>query len=283
MENKQFRLKRIRSQIRRLLPIVFLMFSLCLVVLWKTQNPVVVAVRHEVADFLSPVGYVLSAPARWVKSVKDGFHRRAFLSHRNQVLEEENKMLKRWRLLALQLQSEQDAIKKMVNYVPYPTAVSKVARLVLDTGDKFSRNYIALAGVKDGISVGAVALTENGLFARVIEVGDHGARLMLLTDYLSRVPVMVGEKRVPAILSGDNSLKPKLIFVEKDADIKENDLVLTSGQVGVYPSGLAVGVVAAVKQGDIYVDLFESGEGLEFVRLVDFGLSDVLLKTECQE
>ena len=35
-------------------------------------------------------------------------------------LEEENKMLKRWRLLALQLQSEQDAIKKMVNYVPYP-------------------------------------------------------------------------------------------------------------------------------------------------------------------
>ena len=54
---------------------------------------------------------------------------------------------------------------------------------------------------KDGVKEGFVALTDKGLFGRVIDVGDHGSRLMLLMDYSSRVPVVVGKKRVSAILA----------------------------------------------------------------------------------
>ena len=53
--------------------------------------------------------------------------------------------------------------------------------------------------------------------------------------------------------------------------------------MGVFPAGLSVGLVRKVDNDEVEVDLFENGEGLEFVRLVDFGLSDVLLKTECKE
>ena len=283
MENKQFRLKRIRSQIRRLIPVVFLVLAICFMVLWQTKNAFVVEARLAVADKMIPVVSVLSAPSRWVKSTKDFFVRIVFLYQRNEELEEENKMLRGWRALALQLQSEQNEIKKMVGYVPYPKSKSLVARLVMDTGDKFSRSYMALAGRKNGATEGAVALTDKGLFARVIEVGDFGSRLMLLTDYSSRVPVLVGEKRVAAILAGDNTNHPKIVFADKPELLKVGDVILTSGYLGVYPSGLSVGLVRSIKENEIDVELFEQGESLEFVRLVDFGLSDVLLKHDCKE
>ena len=283
MENKQFRLKRIHSQIRRLLPVLFLLFAIGLMTLWQTKNPVVVSVRLALADKMAPVASVLSAPARWMKSGKDAFLNAVFLYQRNEVLEQENKTLRRWRALALQLQAEQNEIKKMVNYVSYPKSKAVVARIVMDVGDKFSRSYIALAGHKQGLRNGTVALTDKGLFARVIEVGENATRLMSLTDYLSRVPVVVGSKRIPAILAGDNTLHPKIIFTEQLQEIQPNDVILTSGYMGVYPAGLNVGLIRHVSEEEVDVDLFETGEQVEFVQLVDFGLSDSLLKNECQE
>ena len=283
MENKQFRLKRIRSQIRRFMPVVFLAAAICLMVLWQTKNAAIVAARGYIADQMAPVVDVVASPVRWAKHIKEKLSNIVLVYQRNAELEEENKLLRKWRALALQLQAEQDEIKKMVKYVSYDKADSMVARLVMDTGDKFSRSYVALAGKNAGLKEGAVALTDKGLFARVIDVGDYGSRLMLLTDYSSRVPVIVGKGRVPAILTGDNSNRPKLIFVEKEGAVHEGDVVLTSGYMGVYPAGLNIGIVHRIENGEIDVDLFENGEGLEFVQLVDFGLLDVLLKSDCQE
>ncbi len=284
MENKQFRLKRIRSQIRRLIPVLFLVFAIVLMVLWQTKNPAIVATRYYISEKMTPLVSVLSVPAQWLKSGKDAFLNAISLYHRNEELERENKILRQWRALALQLEAEQNEIKKLVGYVSYPKSTSIVARLVMDTGDKFSRSYVALAGKKNGVSNGSVAMTDKGLVARVVEVGDYGCRLMMLTDYLSRVPVIVGKKRIQAILAGDNSNHPKIIFTDELENIQVGDVVLTSGYMGVYPSGLSIGMVYSVAENEVTVDLFESGEGLEFVRLIDFGLSDTLLKTDdCKE
>ena len=283
MENKQFRLKRIRSQIRRFIPVFFLALAICMMTLWKTKNETVVSLRGYLADRMTPVMSVFSAPAKWLKNGKDTFKNMVFLYQRNAELEEENKVLRQWRALALQLQNEQNEVKRLAGYVPYRKSFSLVARLIMDTGDKFSRSYVALAGKDNGVKEGFVALTDKGLFGRVIDVGDYGSRLMLLTDYSSRVPVVVGEYRVPAILTGDNSNRPKIIFPDKEGVIAAGDVVLTSGYMGGYPAGLTIGLVRKVEKDEIDVDLFENGEGLEFVRLVDFGLSDVLLKTDCKE
>ena len=283
MENKQFRLKKIRSQIRRLFPVVFLMFSIFLMVLWQTQNPFVVKARWYIADKMTPVVTFLSIPSRWLKTIKDKVNSAISLYQRNEELEAENKNLRAWRALALQLQSEQEVVKRMAKYVSYSRTQEVTARLVMDTGDKFSRSYIALAGSKNAVSEGNIALTDKGLFARVIEVGDYGCRLMLLTDYSSRVPVLIGKNRIAGVLAGDNTNQPKILFVENPELVAVGDVVLTSGYMGVYPAGLNIGIVNHVTEAEMTVDLFETGENLEFVRLIDFGLSDVLLKSDCKE
>ena len=92
MDNKQFRLKRIKFQIRRLFPTVFLLLSIVLMVLWQTKNPFVSSLRTSVVDRLVPVVEVLSAPARWLKAGKDSFLKAMFVYRRNAELEEENKI-----------------------------------------------------------------------------------------------------------------------------------------------------------------------------------------------
>ena len=69
------------------------------------------------------------------------------------------------------------------------------------------------AGAERGVAKGMAAVNERGLVGRVIEVGRRSARVLLLTDFNSRVPVMVEPSRDQAILAGDNSREPGLVFL----------------------------------------------------------------------
>ena len=123
-----------------------------------------------------------------------------------------------------------------------------------------------------------LAFSPKGMFARVVEVMPHYSRVMALTDYMSRVPVWVGENKVPALLIGDNTARPYLQFLHENEMVQVGDTVMTSGHVGVYPSGLIIGAIDEVQEDEVRVQPFENGAGLFYVRLVDFGISTALLK-----
>ena len=282
MESKMFRLKRIKSQIRRLIPVLFLLVGLCCLVLWKTDNPHISVVRLYVLEKVAPVVDVLSAPGRWLGALSEKFNNAVFIYKKNAELEKENEYLRRWRSVALQLAAEQQEMKELLHYVNYPKASSSTARIIMDQSGLFARGVVALAGKEDGIGTGAIALTSKGLFARVVNVTEHMSQLMPMTDYLSRVPVWVGKDRVEALMVGDNSNHPKLIMIENPDAIQSGDIVVTSGYLGVYPSGLSVGLVGNIDESDIHVDLFETGAKLNFVRLFDFGGREVLIQNECE-
>ncbi|MBP5344524.1 MAG: rod shape-determining protein MreC [Alphaproteobacteria bacterium] len=281
MESKMFRLKRIKSQIRRLVPVLFLLVGLLCLVLWKTNNSYISSVRMYVLDKVAPVVDVLATPSRWFDSLSEKVKNAVFVYKRNEALEKENEYLRQWRSVAIQLGAEQQEMKELLQYVNYPKALSRTARIVMDQGGLLARGVIALAGQTDGIEVGAIALTSKGLFARVINVSPHMSQLMPMTDYLSRVPVWVGKDRIEALMIGNNSNHPKLIMIENPSAIQSGDIVVTSGYLGVYPSGLSVGLVGDIVDDDIQVDLFETGEKLNFVRLFDFGEKGVLIQNEC--
>ena len=172
-------------------------------------------------------------------------------------------------------------MKELLGYVNYPKSISHTARIIVDQSGSFSRGVVALAGKNAGIEAGAIALTSKGLFARVVAVSSHVSQLMPVTDYLSRVPVWVGQERIEAIMVGDNSNHPKLIMVENPTQIQVGDIIVTSGYLGVYPSGLSVGVVGQMNEDEIQVNLFENGEKLNFVRLFDFGEKNILIQHDC--
>src|SRR5260370_9517894 len=104
----------------------------------------------------------------------------------------------------------------------------------------------------------------------------RAARILLVTDLNSRVPVIVEGSRQRAVLAGDNSEHPSLRYLEAGAAVRIGDRIVTSGQGGVFPPGLPVGIVAVFNGELARVELFVELSRVDYLRLVDYGLADAL-------
>ena len=114
----------------------------------------------------------------------------------------------------------------------------------------------------------------------IVALGGDGLMLQTMHAHLnSRIPILVGENRERAILAGDNSDYAKLAYLRPERSIAAGDLVVTSGHGGAFPAGLPVGVVVSTGEGsgsELRVQPFLTPDRMEFVRLMDFGLTGVL-------
>lgn len=278
MENKFFRLKKIKAQVKQFAPVLFLVFALALIGVGVSHNPFLVKTKTAVSDAVMPIVDMMAAPVRWVRSgsayVKDILRVHA----ENQRLRAENAKLVAWKNIALKVADDKKQLEKMLNYVPGKEVSYLTARVLADNGGTFARSLIVEAGSENGVTKGAVGVLPEGVLGRVAEVGSTVSRLLEITDYTSRIPVMVGEQRLLCILAGDNTDFPKLISIPEGAKINQGDRVVTSGHAGVFPSGLAIGTVVSNEPGDVAVMPFARARDAEYVRLVDFGLSGVLIE-----
>jgi rod shape-determining protein MreC len=110
----------------------------------------------------------------------------------------------------------------------------------------------------------------------VTDVGERAARVLLLTDMNSNIPVVVENSRERAIAAGDNSPRLRLLFLSPTAQPQIGDRIVTSGHGGIFPPGIPVGAVVGFRDGLPLIQPFVDFSRLEFVRLVDFGLGGVL-------
>ena len=281
MESRQFRLRKIKSQIRLFIPLALMLISLCFVLFGTFQNPWLRQFRFALQETIAPIIYVISSPIRWSKA---GYHATVSFFNtysENERLLAENKSLRAWRTVALHLAADQTRLSELLNYTPPQKSTAVTARVLSDTGNRFTKTLVVSAGRKQGVTKGDVAMTSAGVLGRIVEVGTDASRLLLLTDYASRVPVVIGSDQVFGILTGDGSLLPHVTSLPEGKTVHPRDIVLTSGQVGVYPAGLGIGVVDSVENGEIRVRLFEGDITPPFVRLVNFGTNDVLLSDTC--
>jgi rod shape-determining protein MreC len=146
------------------------------------------------------------------------------------------------------------------------------ARLIGNSGG-FVRAAMVNAGSDQGVARGQAAIAEGGLIGRLTEIGNRAARILLITDLNSRIPVAIPASRTSAVLAGDNSERPRLVFASEPKAIKIGDRVVTSGDGGVFPPGLPVGVVAALDQDGARVEPYAELSQLDYVLLIDYGLA----------
>jgi rod shape-determining protein MreC len=89
--------------------------------------------------------------------------------------------------------------------------------------------------------------------------------------------VQVERTRERAILAGNNSPQLRLILLQGVAGVQKGDRIVTSGSGGSFPVGIPVGeVVQAGNEGSIRVRPFTDFSRLEFVRVVDYGVTGLV-------
>ncbi len=242
-----------------------------LMLLSKADVAVIERARTAVDDAVAPLLEALSRPVTTVNGIIDYAEEMADLRAQNAELRRENERLLAWQARALELQAENRRLAALLNFVPDPETRSVSARIIGDQGGAFARSLLLNAGSAQGVGRGQAAMTGNGLVGRVVGTGERSARVLLLTDINSRVPVLVGEQRNRAVLAGDNSPEPHLLYVDPDVTLAPGDYVVTSGDGGVFPNGLPIGRLARIGEGKAAVRPFVDWDRLEILRLIDYG------------
>jgi len=111
-------------------------------------------------------------------------------------------------------------------------------------------------GTRQGVRVGSVARTADGLLGQVTEVGSDTAQVLLLSDRLSGVGVLI-QRRVPntnilrdkvtdVVRGGGRGQPLEVVYLPRDADVLPGDIVITSGFGGVFPAGIPVGTITEI-------------------------------------
>lgn len=254
----------------RLLLGLLIAISIVLIILWRTDNPRLERIRMSVIDRLAPSMTLVSGPLDFAWHI--GRDYRDFLNvyDQNRALRREIQSLRSWRERA-RLLEEENAQLRALNNVRLPPRTTFVAGdIIADSGGPFREAVLVSVGRSDQIEDGAAAVDGHGLVGRVVGVGERASRLLLLTDFSSRVPVIVQPGARRAMLSGDGMTLPRLEFLDGGDRISPGDLVSTTGDGGVFPPDLPVGHVVATPSGGWRVKLLADYARLEFVRLLRY-------------
>jgi rod shape-determining protein MreC len=232
--------------------------------------------RIWVTDAFAPLLDAASKPVATGAAIVDEARHLMHLREENAALRLENSRLLQWQAAARELAAENARLHSLLNYVPAPEATFISARIIAETGGSFVRTMLVNAGRRDGVRKGLPVVIGEGLIGRIVETGERVSRILLINDLNSRIPVAVGDDRERAVLAGDNTSQPKIAYLVANANVPVGARVVTSGQGGVFPPGLPVGIVASAAPNDIRVETFVSSNRLEYVRIMDFGLVGAL-------
>lgn len=250
----------------------FLILSLVLLVFARAQPVALSSFRTHVVDGLAPVLDAAMRPMAALEQGEISVQHLLSLKTDNQRLREENLHLGEIQNTAIALKKENNELRALLNFKVEPGLSYISARVIADTGGAYERGLIVTAGRTDGVHEGMAAMTGGGLIGRVVEVGDWSSRILLISDLNSRLPVVIAETGDRFILSGDNSPRPKLLFLPRDSSPIAGYHVVTSGHGGIFPPNLPVGLIQETDQGKpVVVPSADLGR-ITFVRLVDFDL-----------
>lgn len=263
----------LRAGIQRSTLPALILLSGAMIVAAKTDQTVFEGLRSRIGDVAAPVLDVVSRPLGALEAAVGEARGFVGVYQENRRLEEDNQRLLQWQQVALKLTTENRQLQGLLKVVPDRVVSYVTARVIANSGGAYVRTVMINAGTENGIARGQATITGEGLVGRLTEVGSRAARVLLITDLNSRIPVKIEGSNTGAVLAGDNSERPRLLYVGAPENVKIGDRVVTSGEGGVFPPDLPVGLVSATDGGVLRVEPFVGLSQISYVLVVDYGLS----------
>lgn len=201
-----------------------------------------------IGDQVVPLATLVREPISWSRQIGEKLGGLFAVYAENERLKEENRRLLDWQTQAVRLGVENRSLRTMLEMPDALPEASRVnGRIVADSASPFVHTRLIDIGTDAGIAIGMAVLTPAGMIGRVVQVGDRSARVLLLTDLNSKIPVIVERSGDQALLAGDNSAEPRLEFLPLNPRFQIGDRVMTSGRGGILPAGLMVGEISHIE------------------------------------
>jgi len=214
--------------------------------------------RIYLNSLVSPIQYIADAPQKLSGAISENLLTRQALKVRNQQLEKDNLYLKADRLLLTQLQNENKQLRELLNSKRNFNSKRMITEVMSLRSDPFSHQLLIDKGSINGVYVGQPVINEQGVVGQVSQVGSTTSRVLLIVDASHGIPVRVQRNEITAIVHGSGAWnKLNLPFVQSNADLKEGDILVTSGLGGRFPAGYPVAKISYFnyREGAAYADV----------------------------
>lgn len=241
-----------------------------LIVLTKADLEIFAYLSERAADLVAGIASWPAAPVAFVRRASEAIGSLLALEEENARLREENRRLVHWQNEAIRLAVQNAALREALKMPPVTgTRRRTTVRIVADPGGPFVQTRLIDAGRDRGLEKGMAVVDAYGMVGRIVEVGERSARVLLITDFNSRIPVLVERSRDQAILEGRNGPLAELRFLPMNPSVAVGDRVLTSGRGGLLPPGLPVGEIVHVDDRRVLVRPLVDWDRLDHVTVLE--------------
>jgi len=206
------------------------------------------SVRTIISVLVYPIQYLVSFPTSASSWMGDNLQSRESLLDENQKLTSKNLFLEVQMQKYVSLEIENMRLRHLLDASERLTDRVLTAELLAVDLDPFSHKVLINKGMRHNTYKGQPILDSEGVYGQIVQVLPITSSVMLLTDPGHSLPVQVNRSGLRTIAEGTGSTsKLKLLHIPNNGDIKEGDLLVTSGLGGVFPSGYPVARVTLVK------------------------------------
>jgi len=252
--------------------VISISVSLFLIAVGRSDRADGVAGRVAAQETVAPLAALVSIPIQSVENYFQKLSERRSTYEDNLALKEEIAVLRerqsRYENLAMKV-ARYEAILGVDTETDVP--LRKIAaRAIGETDGPFVRSLLINVGRNDDVAIGNAVMSTDGMVGHIINLGPNSARVLRLSDLNSRIPVVSVRSGATAILAGDNTESPRLSFMSQRLEWKVGDRVISSGDDGSLPRGLAVGTVIQDESGELRVNLASHASPIDWVWVSPF-------------
>ena len=161
--------------------------------------------------------------------------------------------------------SENKELKNLIE--DFTLTTSKIlAKVIVDHDSPFLKTIIINKGSQDGLKIGTNVFDKNYLIGRVIETNFKSARVLLLSDLNSSIPISITPGNIQAIVIGDGASSGEIKYIKDNLidEIQDESIGYTSGTGDLFKSGVPVGKLS-IDNGKVSLNFYSDFSQLKYV------------------
>ena len=259
-----------------------ILFSIIFLILGGLNFKGIDYVKTSIKEIAYRASFVVTIPENIIKNsfIKASDHFNHYDKYT--IIQNELQKLKSLDLSKKIMQYENTELKRLIE--DYFIKDNQIfAKVLTDKKSPFLKSIIINKGSKNKIKMGMVALDENYLIGRVIEVNYLTSRVLLISDINSKIPVTIQPLNIEAIMSGFVGQQGKLQYIKNERLINKSDkelIVVTSGSGGIFKSGIPIGKIDSLNDQDsneITINFFKDFSQLKYVKILSYKKEEIQL------
>lgn len=260
-----------KSPSKRSLIVLFIIISIICILFFAAIGRFNAPLANSiVVNVLAPFQSVTSAVSSKCNDFRNYVYDVFYVYDQNRELKAQNDDLKLKVARTAELEAENANLRQLLNYKKANLQFDLLpANVIGRDSTTWSSHIIINRGTDDGVQKNMTVITPDGLVGNIHEAYASYSEVELITDPRSAVGSIVqrADSRVAGIVKGsaDSNSAINMTNIPQNANIVEGDTIITSGFGGIYPKGIPIGSVAAIKN--------DSGGLLQYATLypcVDF-------------